>query len=144
MEKPIRICPECGSTNVAPCWDAETDTYGLYSCEDCEVMRDEKEFIPKGFKENGEIKKEALIQLRKEITLGGMNIHHFTNSFNIDPTQVSIFFDGYMDYLYELMEEQGFDTPEQCNKVWDNFDNDTNLIAWYNCHDEEPFTKFIF
>ena len=39
-----RICPSCGSTNVYPCWDAETDTYGLYSCEDCEIMRDEDDF----------------------------------------------------------------------------------------------------
>ena len=53
---------------------------------------------------------------------------------------VSNFFDGYLDFLHDLMEEDGI-------KDWDfwreiaKYDNEETLEEWFLCFDECPLQK---
>lgn len=94
----------------------------------------------KGFYK-GWLTEKSLIQLRKEITLNSLFISDYENSFGISPKQVCEFFDGFLSYIDELMEENGVADKD----YWDEFssyDTEENLLAWYGCFTENPFTEF--
>ena len=74
---------------------------------------------------------EQLKQLRSEIVLGSLYTSDYKNSLNIDIREVQDFFDGYVEYLWEIAEENGGDDI-------DDYDTQENLESWYNCFDEEP------
>ena len=82
---------------------------------------------------------ETLWNLRMEIRLCSMYYADFRNSFGIDEHAVCDFFDGYTDYLEELMnsDEAGrgnnhfFDFLEQ-------YDCPENLWNWYGCFEDDP------
>ena len=74
---------------------------------------------------------EQLKQLRSEIVLGSLYTSDYKNSLNIDSREVQDFFDGYVEYLWEIAEENGG------NDI-DEYDTQENLESWYNCFDEEP------
>ena len=52
-----------------------------------------------------EMSKRNLWALRTEITLGSLYTSDYENSFQILPRMVQDFFDGYIEYLWELAEE---------------------------------------
>ena len=91
----------------------------------------------KGFYK-GWLTNKSLLQLRKEIVLGSIYLWDYENSFNISRVQVCDFFNGFIEYIEELMSEDGKD-----NSHFKEYDTDENLLAWYGCFDENPFTKFI-
>ena len=91
----------------------------------------------KGFYK-GWLTEKALIQLRKEIVLGSVFLHDYENSFGISKTQVCVFFDSYVEYIWEEMKETGVEDETRFNE----FDNDHTLIEWYRCYETNPFTKF--
>ena len=74
---------------------------------------------------------EQLKQLRSEIVLGSLYTSDYKNSLNIDIREVQDFFDGYVEYLWEIAEENG-------GADIDEYDTQENLESWYNCFDEEP------
>lgn len=74
---------------------------------------------------------EQLKQLRSEIVLGSLYTSDYKNSLNIDSREAQDFFDGYVEYLWEIAEENG------SNDI-DDYDTQENLESWYNCFDEEP------
>ena len=74
---------------------------------------------------------EQLKQLRSEIVLGSLYTSDYKNSLNIDIREVQDFFDGYVEYLWEIAEENG-------SSDIDEYDTQENLESWYNCFDEEP------
>lgn len=117
----------------------------------------------KGFYK-GWLTDKALLELRKDITLHSLYLSDYENRFNIDPNQVCEFFCGYSEYLESSIEEDGVIPPFpketgnsnvdwDAKKIWSNkydkilreYDNDTNLLAWYRCFesDNNPFTKFV-
>ena len=96
----------------------------------------------KGFY-RGWLTDKALIELRKDIRLGSLYISDYNNRFGIDPNQVSDFFDGYIEYLEEMAEEDGFDFGGEYYEFIEKYDNDTNLVGWYGCFADNPFTKFV-
>lgn len=87
----------------------------------------------KGFYK-GWLTDKALLQLRREITLGSLFIADYNNSFGISPKLVCNFFDGYLSFIDELMKEDG-----KSDEDWTTYDNDQTLLSWYGCFEENPF-----
>lgn len=85
---------------------------------------------------------KALVELRKDISLDSIYLSDYKNRFGIDREQVCNFFEGYGDYLLELMNEDGKDGDNNYYNLRSEYDNEKNLIAWYGCYDFNPFTKF--
>ena len=99
----------------------------------------------KGFYK-GWLTEKALLELRKDISLNSLYVSDYENRFNIDPHQVCDFFNGYMEYLEEIAEEDDFDfDTEGFGNFFDKYDTEDNLKNWYGCFDfdNNPFTKFV-
>ena len=89
--------------------------------------------------ENGWLKDEIIIDLRKQISLNSLFFSDYENSYGIDSHQVCNFFDGFIDYISELMDEDDV-SDEDFFKNLDKYDTTDNLLEWYGCFDENPFT----
>lgn len=99
--------------------------------------------------------------MRSDVSLGSEFVSDYENRFDISPEQVCDFFDGYISFLEELMEEDNAVSPyptetgdwdkdwearrkweDEYNKVFRKYDNDYNLLSWYGCFEDNPFTEF--
>ena len=78
--------------------------------------------------------REELRDLRNEIVLNSLYTSDYENTHHILPRDVQDFFDGYVEYLYELAEENGekLDIQDLCMK----YDNPDNLENWYYCFED--------
>lgn len=85
--------------------------------------------------------REELWDLRKEIVLNSLYTSDYENTHHILPRDAQNFFDGYVEYLYELAEENGEepDIHDLCIK----YDNADNLENWYYCFDENPLLNYV-
>lgn len=85
--------------------------------------------------------REELRDLRKEIVLNSLYTSDYKNTHHILPRDAQNFFDGYVEYLYELAEENGEepDIHDLCIK----YDNADNLENWYYCFDENPLLNYV-
>ena len=85
--------------------------------------------------------REELRDLRKEIVLNSLYTSDYENTHHILPRDAQNFFDGYVEYLYELAEENGEepDIHDLCIK----YDNADNLENWYYCFDENPLLNYV-
>ena len=83
--------------------------------------------------------KDTLWRLRMEIRLCSLYYADYRNSFGIDRHAVCDFFDGYADFLEELMREEipDYNDAGYFDRL-PQYDNAENLWAWYGCFDEEP------
>ena len=79
-------------------------------------------------------------KLRQEIKLNSLFVSDYENSFGYDPHKVCDFFDGYVEYLAELMEEEKGSVPDNVyfDVLW-TYDTDENLKDWWTCFEENPF-----
>ena len=75
-----------------------------------------------------------LVSLRKQITLNSLFYRDYRNTFGVDTHEVCDFFDGYVDYLFEIATEDGFPTDDAL-AVFKEYDNAENLLAWRLCYD---------
>ena len=73
-----------------------------------------------------------LSNLREDIVLGSLYISDYRNRYGLDPNGVCGFFDGYLDYLGYMMEE---DIPDyKDDKFFDylpEYDNMDTLLGWF-------------
>lgn len=79
-----------------------------------------------------ELSKEQLWKLRQEVVLNSLFTNDFENSFGIDAKECQSFFDGYVEYLSELVEEDS----EKFNVVVVqalDYDSPDNLYNWFCC-----------
>lgn len=83
------------------------------------------------------IKLEEVLELRKEIPLCSLFVNDYKNTFGIDAAVVCDFFDGYADYLGDLMKEDGIDDSDYFEHLG-LYDNDVNLAQWFYSFDECP------
>lgn len=83
--------------------------------------------------------KEELLTLRKDIVLNSIYIHDYENSFGFEPSVVSVFFDGFVEYICELAAENGVTDFERILK---EYDTDDNLLSWFNCYDDLSWITF--
>lgn len=83
--------------------------------------------------------KNELQKLREQITLNSLYIADYRNDMGIEEHQCCDFFDGFMDYITELMHE---DHPNVKDKdyydfIW-KYDTIENLWNWYCCFEADP------
>lgn len=85
------------------------------------------------------LSREQLQQLRSEIVLDSCYFRDYENSLGIDTHYVSAFFDGYSEYLSELMNEDGIPDNERLDKLhfYDTIDNLINYQGCVEYTDEE-------
>ena len=88
-----------------------------------------------------EFTKEELWALRQEICLNSLYVSDYHNTFGISERSACTFFDGYMDYLCELAEEDGWD-GEKLSVVFGKYDNADNLEAWFYCYDDFSWVEY--
>jgi hypothetical protein len=79
---------------------------------------------------------EELIELRSQVVLGSMFVSDYVNTFGFNAHDMSYFFDGYVEYILELMAE---DNAEESQ--FDEYDNANNLIGWYYCYDDFSWVR---
>lgn len=116
-------CPDCGGTLSTLRTNGERHWRHCYSCH---------------FEFPVKTRVEDVVQLRNEIVLGSLFLDDYKNSFGYDEKKVCTFFDGYLSYIGELMEERGI--PD--NAFWmriSEFDTEENLKAWFFMFDDDPF-----
>lgn len=87
---------------------------------------------------DGFLTNEVILDLRKQIVLNSIYLRDYENDYNFDPKEVITFFDGYLDYIGEIMEEDGISDEEFWERLPD-YDNEKYLLGWYDCFDENPF-----
>ena len=86
--------------------------------------------------------KTALWKLRQEIVLNSLYTADFDNSFRYTAHSTQSFFDGYMSYLEELMNEDGVSDNDVFN-VLSKYDTIDNLWLWWNMFDINPLENEI-
>lgn len=74
--------------------------------------------------------------LRQEIVLNSYFIADYVNSFNFKAEDICVFFDGYVDFLFELSGS------DDIKYTFDTFDNSENLWRWFNCYDDLSWVEF--
>lgn len=76
--------------------------------------------------------KSQLWNLRKEIVLNSLYLDDYDNSFGLDKCNLSVFFDGYLDYLEDEMKYniKNYDDNMFFEYLKD-YDNKDNLYDWY-------------
>ena len=79
-----------------------------------------------------------MISLREDIVLGSLFLSDYTNTLNVKVSDAFDFFDTFLNYLEELMEEEidGF-SDEQ---FWDYlplYDTDENLLDFFHSYPYE-------
>lgn len=85
--------------------------------------------------------KSDLIQLRKEIVLNSIYIWDYVNTFGISAKSICAFFDGYVDYLFEIAKENG-DGALETFALFEKYDNPDNLERWYFCYDNFSWVEY--
>lgn len=82
---------------------------------------------------------ENLWKLRQEIKLGSLFAADYRNSFGIDPHKVCDFFDGFLEFVEEAMQENYPDYDDAA--FWEllpDYDTPEYLLDWYYCFEEDP------
>ena len=78
---------------------------------------------------------KQLERLRKEIVFNSLYTTDYENSLNICPINVQDFFDGYLEYLFDLqMEDEEYGIEQDIAY----YDTSNNLENWYNCFEDDP------
>ena len=83
-----------------------------------------------------------LSKLRKEIVLNSLYVSDYKNSFGFDANDICSFFDGYVSYLEEIAEEDGFTEWENIFKMFEEYDTEENLYCWFLCFDDLSWVGF--
>ena len=81
--------------------------------------------------------KNKLWKLRQEIALGSLYTRDYDNSFGVNERACQDFFDSYLDWLAEEMQEEGISDSDFWDEL-DNYDNAENLYEWYMMYEDEP------
>jgi len=89
---------------------------------------------------NEKYAKQKLWNIRKDITLDSIWFCDYENRYGYSPYVMYQFFDGFLDYIDELMKENGQNIHEDYFFHWlPLYDNKETLWRWYCCFDEIDF-----
>ncbi len=83
--------------------------------------------------------KERLWNLRQEIKLGSLFIADYRNSFGVAPHKVCDFFDGFLEFVGEVMQVDYSSYDDAA--FWEllpDYDTPEYLLDWYSCFEEDP------
>ena len=85
---------------------------------------------------------DELWELRQEIVLNSIYVSDYENSFGFHSSDMCLFFDSYLCYLCEMMEEMGIASEDHL-KCLDEFDNPENLQDWYDCYEDFSWVRMV-
>lgn len=81
-----------------------------------------------------------LWQLRQEVVLSRHKVNDYTNSFGFNPSAIHHFFEEYLLFIHELMEDvNGFTYRFGCEEWWlafEDFDTKDNLQEYFDSYDD--------
>lgn len=77
-----------------------------------------------------QLSESQLWELRQDICLCSYYIDDYRNRFGIDPKTAAMFFDGYADYISEIMQENNIDSDAFFDNLKE-FDTEENLYSWH-------------
>lgn len=87
-----------------------------------------------------ELNAKQLQSLRQQILFCSLFISDYKNTFNISPVSVCDFFDGYAEYLQELMQADGKDGNNKFFDYVDEYDTPQHLTEYkqyiYSCTED--------
>lgn len=107
--------------------------------DECDYF-EQKEYDTSCWNENGSLKSELYWKLRTQVSVGSCFLGSYENSYGIDPNSVCSFFEGYENFIDDKMKEEHGD--DYCYELlFDDYDNETNLIAYVDMMFESPLTK---
>lgn len=90
-----------------------------------------------------DLTKQDLTKLRKEIVLNSLYYSDYSNSFGFREDSVCAFFEGYVDYITEIAEEDGFVfTDNNFFDMVNKYDTEDNLWSWYYCYEDFSWVKY--
>lgn len=97
----------------------------------------------------GNLTTEELWKLRSECVIGSIYTTDYDNSFHFDEDDMMQFFDGYLSFIRELIDEEECENGSSIKKLSDaeiysrikKFDNIDTLERWYNCFDDLSWAK---
>ena len=115
----------------------KTESYMLSSVAD--YLSNEYGFCVLSFevvKDFEELDEDELWRIRRQIVLNSLYAPDYSVREGYNAIDLSCFFEGYVDYLYELMEENGANENEFCK-----YDNKDNLFSWFCCYDDLSWVK---
>lgn len=84
--------------------------------------------------------RKQLINLRKQVVLNSLFYKDYANDLYISEKTCCLFFDSYINYLYELATENN-DNELDVLDVIKKYDNGNNLYNWYLCYENDPLIK---
>lgn len=83
--------------------------------------------------------KQELWDLRQSIILNSLFLGDYENKYKYNVRDLSYFFEGYYDYLWELAQEQN--DKELTHQDVMFFDTADNLYSWFMCYDDLSWIK---
>lgn len=87
--------------------------------------------------------RDDLWALRKQVTVNSIYVSDYQNNLGISAKSASIFFDGWLDFCQELMEEDGKDKPgDNFFDYFDEYDNADTLEQWFLCCCDFDWVKY--
>ena len=83
--------------------------------------------------------KAQLWSLRRQIVLGSLFYSDYVNTFGIDRRLVCDFFDSFLSFIGEQMQEDipGYDDRHFFDHL-PAYDNAEALWEWYGCYEDDP------
>ena len=84
--------------------------------------------------------KNQLKQLRKEIVLNSLFLKDYNNSLYIDKKTCYLFFDGYIENLYDMAKNENYKNKD-ITDIINKYDNIENLYNYYLCFENDPLIK---
>ena len=84
--------------------------------------------------------KSKLWNIRKDIILNSIYFDDYKNRYGYDTRMICNFFDGFLEYIEELMIENKQNIhPSYFYDLLPLYDNKETLWNWYCCYDEIDF-----
>lgn len=87
--------------------------------------------------------KEDLWALRNQIVVNSNYYSDYQNTFGIACKSVCDFFDGWLDFITEIMIEDGHkDARDNFFDYFDKYDNPDTLEQWFFCFDDFDWIEY--
>lgn len=75
-------------------------------------------------------------KLRSQIVLGSLYTNDYENTMGICPLNAQEFFDSYIEYCWDCIEEEDLDIQDLSE--WGLYDNVENMYGWYEYYEDDP------
>ena len=94
---------------------------------------------------------EDLRTLRNEIVLNSLFVSDYENSFGISAKSVSLFFDSYMSFIWDIAHNEdnfivGYPNygDHTYSEFFEKYDTIDNLMEWYGCYEDFSWVEYEY